>query len=86
LATIKQELVVYCTAEGLKQKHPEFILWKHIDEAELRELADGIAFTPKAYAETLTLRKFGITSRETLKKDRKKLRKAQRNQPSPPSS
>jgi hypothetical protein len=86
LATIKQESAAYCTAEGLKQKHPEFILWKHIDEAEIKELADGIAFTPKAYAETLTLRKFGITSRETLKKDRRKLRKAQRNQPSPPSS
>jgi hypothetical protein len=78
LATIKQDLKRFCTAEDLKQKHPQFILWEHIDKAELKELADGVAFAPKAYAENLTLRKFGITSRETLKKDRKKLRQAQK--------
>jgi hypothetical protein len=78
LATIKQDLNGFCTAEDLRRKHPGFILWKHIDEAELKELVDGDAFTPKAYAENLTLRKFGITSRETLKKDRRKLRVAQR--------
>jgi len=77
LATIKPELKGYCTAENLKRRHPEFILWEHIDEAELRELVDGVEFTPRAFAENLTLRKFGITSRETLKKDRKKIRKAQ---------
>jgi hypothetical protein len=76
LATIKQDVERFCTAEDLKQKHPQFILWEHIDKAELKELAEGAAFTPKAYAENLTLRKFGITSRETLKKDRKKLRRA----------
>lgn len=78
LATIKQDLKRFCTAEDLKQKHPQFILWEHIDKAELKELADGAAFAPKAYAESLTLRKFGITSRETLKKDRKKFRQAQK--------
>jgi len=77
LATIKQDLKRFCTPDNLKQKHPQFILWEHIDKAELKELTDGAAFAPKAYAEHLTLRKFGITSRETLKKDRRKLRKAE---------
>jgi hypothetical protein len=61
-----------------RKKHPNFILWEHINDVDLKELVDGTAFTPKAYAENLTLRKFGITSRETLKKDRKKLRKAEK--------
>ncbi|MCX6621795.1 MAG: hypothetical protein NTY38_12115 [Acidobacteria bacterium] len=78
LATIKQDLKRFCTGEDLKQKHPQFVLWKHIDKAELKDLTDGAAFTPKAYAEYLTLREFGIISRETLKKDRKKLRQAQK--------
>lgn len=79
LVTIKQELDGYCTAESLKQKHPEFVLWKHIGEIELKELVQGSAFTPKAYAESLTLREYGITSRETLRKDRKKLLRSQRD-------
>jgi hypothetical protein len=78
LATIKYDLRRYCTAEDLKKKHPDFTLWDHISDGDLKELVDGVAFTPKAYAENLTLRKFGITSRETLKKDRKKLRKARK--------
>lgn len=76
LATIKQDLKHYCTAESLKKKHPEFILWDHLGNAELKELIDGEEFKPKAFAETLTLRKFGLMSRETLKKDRRKLRNA----------
>jgi hypothetical protein len=86
LATIKQELTGFCTAEGLKQKYPHFVLWNHIEKAELKDLVDGEEFSPRAYAENLTLRKFGLTSRETLRKDRKKLRKAQRKQPDPPSN
>jgi hypothetical protein len=78
LATIKKELGGYRTVERLKQKHPEFVLWKHIGDVEVKELVEGAPFTPKTYAENLTLRKFGITSRETLKKDRRKLRKAQK--------
>jgi hypothetical protein len=82
LATIKQELSGYCTVESLKKKHPAFTLWKHIDDRELKELIDGDAFTPKAYASRLTLRNFGITSLQTLKKDRRKLRKADKGKPS----
>lgn len=76
LAFIKQELRRHCTAEGLKKAHPDFLLWENLTPGEVRELAEGEAFTPKAYAENLVLRKFGLTSRETLKKDRKKLRGA----------
>jgi hypothetical protein len=78
LATIKPELSRFCTPSELKGKYPNLSLWDHLQAAELKELTDGVAFTPRAYAENLTLRKFGITSRETLKKDRQKLRKAEK--------
>jgi hypothetical protein len=76
LAILKQDLKGYCTAETLKQKYPRFTLWTLIEDSQIRELVNGEAFTPKAYAEILTLAKFGLTSRETLKKDRRKLRQA----------
>ena len=82
LATIKQDLDGYCTAEGLKAKHPKFVLWDNLEPAEIKELADGMNFATKAYAENLTLRKFGLSSRETLKKDRRKLRGAKKPKPS----
>jgi hypothetical protein len=78
LATIKLDLKRYHTADELKRKHPEFVLWEQVSDAELKELVAGISFTPRAYAENLTLRKFGITSRETLKKDRRKIRNAKK--------
>lgn len=76
LATLKPELMRFNTIDGIKNRHPEFILWQHIGDAELKELIDGEKFSPKGYAATLTLRGFGITSRETFKKDRLKLRMA----------
>jgi hypothetical protein len=76
LAIVKQELKVYCTVDRLKRKHPKFTLWTLIEDSQLKALVDGEEFTPKAYAENLTLMKFGLTSRETLKKDRRKLRTA----------
>jgi putative N-acetylmannosamine-6-phosphate epimerase len=76
LATIKQDVAGYCTAEELKRRHPDFRIWDHLGEAEVREIAAGERFTPKAYAENLVIRHYGITSRETLKKDRRKLRNA----------
>jgi len=78
LAIIKQELKGYCTVDGLKRKHPKFTLWTLIEDSQIKALVDGEAFVPKAYAENLTLSKFGLTSRETLKKDRQKLRKAKK--------
>jgi hypothetical protein len=76
LAILKQDLAGYCTPEGLKRKYPNFTLWTLIEDSQIKELMDGKAFTPKAYAENLTLAKSGLTSRETLKKDRRKLREA----------
>ncbi|MGO9239512.1 MAG: hypothetical protein ACLQBJ_01785 [Bryobacteraceae bacterium] len=76
LAILKQDLKGFCEVEGLKRKYPNFTLWTLIEDSQIKELVDGEAFTPKAYAEHLTLAKFGLTSRETLKKDRRKLRQA----------
>lgn len=76
LAFIKQEVKGYCTVDSLKRKHPKFALWSHIEDSQIKALVDGEEFTPKAYAESLTLIAFGLTSRETLKKDRRKLRRA----------
>jgi hypothetical protein len=77
-AAVKQDVRSYCTVEELKTRHPDFSLWSILSDPEIKELADGQPFTPKAYAENLTLRKFGCTSRETLKKDRRKLRAEKR--------
>jgi hypothetical protein len=78
LAIIKQETRRHCTVDGLKQRFSDFILWTVIKDPQIQELVDGEAFMPKAYAENLTLAKYGLTSRETLKKDRAKLRKAEK--------
>ena len=78
LAIVKREVKRYSTVDVLKRKHPTFTLWNHIDDSQIKALVDGEEFTPKAYAESLTLTKYGLTSRETLKKDRRKLRKAER--------
>jgi hypothetical protein len=77
LATIKQSLDGHCTTKSLKQMHPRFLVWKRLSKREIEEIAAGQPFYPKAFAENLTLREFGITSRETLKKDRQKIRRAQ---------
>lgn len=79
LAIVKHEVKVYCTVEELKRKHPKFTLWSLIEDSQIKALVDGEEFVPKAYAENLTLMKFGLTSRETLKKDRQKLRKAEQS-------
>jgi len=78
LAIIKREIEGYCTADNLKRKYPKFTLWTVIEDSQIMAIVEGEKFTPKAYAENLTLMKFGLTSRETLKKDRRKLRKAQK--------
>src|SRR5262249_52379422 len=79
LAVVKQELKSYCSVDMLKRKHPNFTLWTLIDDPQIKDLIDGAPFSPKAFAENLTLKKFGLTSRETLKKDRRKLRMAKMN-------
>jgi len=76
LAIIKQETRAYCTAEGLKRKYPKFTLWTVIEDSQIKELAEGQAFSPRAYAENLMLAKYGLTSREITKKYRRRLRQA----------
>jgi hypothetical protein len=76
LAIIKQETRAYCTVEGLKRKYPKFILWTVIEDSQIKDLTEGQAFSPRAYAENLMLAKYGLTSRETTKKYRQRLRQA----------
>ena len=76
LAFIKQTTTRFCTSEQLKQLYPNFLVWEYLDPAEITDLAGGVPFMPKAYAENITLRHFALTSRQTLKKDRQKLRRA----------
>ena len=78
LATIKQDLGGYCTAKLLKNKHPGFVVFKHLSKQEVQEIVDGESFFPRTFAESITLRKFGITSSATLKKDRSKVKRAER--------
>lgn len=80
LATIGQELTGCCSVEGLKGKFPRFTLWTLIEDCQIQEIVNGDPFKPKAYAASLTLAKFGLTSRDTLKKDRQKLKRARTNE------
>jgi hypothetical protein len=80
LATIYREVKKYTTVEKLKTKYPDFKLWEMLSQPEQRDLIAG-GFRPKLYAGHLTIRKYGLTSLSTLKKDRTKLRNAQRQQP-----
>lgn len=73
LATIKVRVQNFCDLPTLRREYPDFELWKHLNEGEARELLDG-EFKPKSYAANLTLRIFGLTSAETLKKDSRKLK------------
>ena len=79
LAIVKQEIRTYCTVEALKRKYPKFTLWTFIEDSQIKELVEGKAFTPKAYAENLMLTRYGLTSRETLKKYRQKIRQADKD-------
>jgi hypothetical protein len=76
LAIIKVEIEKGCTTDGIKRKYPDFRLWQEIQDADLLELVRGAPLRPRAYARHLTLIHYGLTSLETLKKDRRKLRKA----------
>jgi hypothetical protein len=77
LATLYSEVKKHTTVEKLRIRHPRFKLWDMLSEPEQRELLDG-EFKPRGYADNLTIRHYGLTSTSTLKKDRKKLREAQR--------
>jgi hypothetical protein len=82
LATLYPEVKRYTSAERLKTKYPSFRLWEMLSPQEEQELLDE-KFKPRAYAQNLTLRHYGLTSLSTLKKHRKKLRAAQERPAAP---
>jgi hypothetical protein len=76
LATLSPEVKKYTTVAKLKMKYPDFKVWEILSATEQQELLND-EFKPRAYANRLALRFYGLTSLSTLKKDRKKLRGAQ---------
>ena len=75
LTTIAQRVKKFTTVDELRRRYPDFTLWDRLSDVEQKELLT-ISFKPKAYARHLVMRVFGITSPDTRKKDRKKLRDA----------
>jgi len=73
LTTVLQQREKFVSAEALKEKYPEFELWKALHKAEWNELLTQ-EFKPKRFATSLVMRRYGLTSEDTLKKDRRKLK------------
>jgi hypothetical protein len=80
LATVVLELQQPTSLSELQKKFPNFQIWRQLSVPEQESLLNE-PFKPKAYAQRLVLRYFGLTSEETLKKDRKKLRAAANKHP-----
>ena len=76
LARVYKRTQRYCTVQQLKQEYPDFSLWSHITNHELKQMLSGEQLRPKDFAKHLTLRAYGLTSLEVLKKDRKNIREA----------
>lgn len=72
LVTIAQRIGALTTLDELKKTYPEFRLWQILSAPEQEELLT-VEFREKTFARKLVMREFGITSLDTLKKDRKKL-------------
>jgi hypothetical protein len=79
LRTIYRRSQRYCTVEQLKQDYPNFVLWSHISDHELRRLLGGEELRPRNFAKRLALRAYNLTNLETFKHDRRKIRKAERD-------
>ena len=75
LATVVVELRQTRSLSELRKKFPKFQIWHMLSGPE-QELLLTEPVKPAGYAKVLVLRHFGLTSEETLKKDRKKLRTA----------
>jgi hypothetical protein len=75
LGTIKLRANKYAELPQLKREFPKFALWKMLSKEEQKQLLTE-PFKPVPYARTLVTRNFGLTSSETIKKDRRKLRNA----------
>jgi hypothetical protein len=61
------------TLDELRKRFPAFKLWDILPQAEQEELL-AQEFKPKAYARTLTARKFGV-GEEAIKKSRQILKR-----------
>src|SRR5215469_17490864 len=81
LKTIYRRSKRYCTVDQLKHEYPDFVLWSHIKDHELRRLLGGDEFRHRDFAKHLTLRAYNLTSLDTLKDDRRRIRKAERDKP-----
>jgi hypothetical protein len=75
LATIKLRLDRYADLDRVKKEFPLFALWRVLSVAEQEDLITE-EFKPRAFARVLTMREFGLSSPDTIKKDRQRLRKA----------
>jgi hypothetical protein len=80
LATVALELRQPTDLSKLRKKFPNFQIWRQLSDPEQESLLNE-PFKTTAYARLLVLRHFGLTSEETLKKDRKKLRTAANQHP-----
>ncbi len=74
LVTIAQRIGALTTLDELKKTYPEFRLWQVLPAQEQEELLT-VEFRERTFARRLVMREFGFTSLDTLKKDRKKLRR-----------
>ena len=77
LATINATAAKYPTLDLVKKAFPDFGLWAILSPTEQKTLLSE-PFKPRAYARALVARKYGLTSTETIKKDRQKVRRAHR--------
>jgi hypothetical protein len=80
LATVVFELQQPTDLRKLQKKFPDFQIWRQLSIPEQESLLYE-PFKTTAYARRLVLRHFGLTSEETLKKDRKKLKTAANRHP-----
>ena len=79
LRIIYRRCQTYCTVEQLKHDYPNFVLWSHITDHEVRRLLSGDEFQPRNFAKRIALRACNLTSLDTFKDDRRKIRKAGRD-------
>ncbi len=75
LTVIYQQTKKHTTLNKLKNEFSEYKVWELLTNEEQKKLLDN-EFRPKQLARQLVLRKYGLTSVDTLRKDRQKLRRA----------
>ena len=74
LTAIYQAVQTNVSLAELRSKFPKFRIWDLLSDREQSDLLNA-EFKPRAMAKSIVMREYGITSEETLKKDRQKLRR-----------